>query len=1396
MKFVIVLGDGMADYRVDSLENKTPLMVANKPNIDELAKCGVMGMVQTVPEGLKPGSDTANLSVMGYDPIKCYSGRSPLEAISMGLKMVDTDIAVRCNLVTLSDEEPYDSKTIIDYSAGEITTEEAKELIEYVQENLGDKEYCFNAGISYRHCFIMHNTTVGTTLTPPHDITGKKIKEYLPSGLNGQLFLDLQSLSYDILKDHPINIKRKEKGLNPANSIWLWGEGTKPQINKFYDEYGLKGAVVSAVDLIKGIGIAAGMKVYNVEKATGNYYTNYEGKADAVLKALQDGADLVYLHIEAPDECGHQGDVELKVKSIEKIDELVVKHIKNKLDASGEDYSIMILPDHPTPLALRTHTNDAVPFLIFRKNISIQSGLSYDEENAKQTNIFIKEGYKLMSDFIKNDDNSVFGNAEENLDTNMDLDTNNNDLLCTETDADANDTTDLEPKDGSIDANDESIIEEGASEENAVENARDQNEEDYTIDDAPAPLDSEKEEILGVEEEDSSNDYGVKPEFFNQSVEYPEKEEIVPEPITFTDMENEEIIEEFGDEKDILLEDNLVSEEVATPDTVEPSESDSSEPTSIVPSDTPKKPKKKLKKSQIALIVISVVLALTIIFVPTGFCINYNVKNVIVKTADNFMVATEEDKGDEFILAKDLTTNDAINITRANSINLNKKTLTVNNEFNYKLTGVEEGKSIYFGSRKKVGYIVKGDFENKGKIIASSSSLDMDTADFFINSDLEVTGNLYIKAKTVTINAHVTANNIIINADSVIVSETGSLQANATHLVQDETATFGIDINAGNVVMNALVKADSLKIVSSDLTVNSAIEIASVIEINGKNVVINAYNGTSVINILAATTTEFNGGVFSEININSGSIKVAADVEISNMNVLGTSNVSISGKINNELNGVRGEEIIVNAVIESGAFVNKVSNMEKVSFKEGAVINEFFNIGSIVEVKKLETPREINIYEIDGLFYCQVSEVIDAEIYEYYLNGNLIGSTSNVTLAMTMPEFLLPGKHNVTVRATNSNKEAFIDSDYATIEYNMTVKLKTPVISAPFIEDGKIYITINQVNYAEQFSVTINGTERKYEALQGQTICDITDLITIGSNNAIVVKAIHSQNDIYKDSDTCVLSYLGVIALEAPIIEMTINELPDTVTLSWEAVNNAKFYEIYINNSTTPIATTTSTTYTLPIELVNENDTFKVVCKKNYYYLTSNASNVLTYNKIIINAPVVTLDGLTVSFNGVENATYYNIIVNDEIIKTVYATEENVYSIELNSGELPVGSTVKVIALNESMHYNSDNATSNAITRPLDAPSSVSDRLSENNEYILTWSAVSEASYYIIKLNGEVIDAQCNVTSLNISILVEDAIVNGDKLSIQAVKTIGEGQITSTETSHTVTIIPELEEQI
>ncbi|MBQ6845201.1 MAG: cofactor-independent phosphoglycerate mutase [Agathobacter sp.] len=402
MKYVVVLGDGMADRPIEELGNKTPMEYAKTPYMDSLAQKGELGLVHTIPEGMKPGSDTANLSVIGYNPKKYYSGRSPLEALSIGVPMKTTDVALRCNIVTLSEEEDvYEKRRMIDHSSDEISTEDAAVLLETVKKELENDMFKFYVGTSYRHCLIWDNGEV-VELSQPHDILEQCIESYIPTNFGEntegyQLLYDMMKKSYDILVNHPINVERREKGLNPANSCWFWGAGTKPALSSFEEKTGKKGAMISAVDLLKGIAVGASMQVIEVEGANGGLHTNYEGKAQAAIDTLvKEGNDFVYVHLEGPDEMGHQGSVERKVQAIEWLDERIVKPIAEGLKEAGEDFRMLILPDHPTPICIRTHSSEPVPYVLYDSRDEQQNIWNYNEKEAETSGNYVAEGHTII----------------------------------------------------------------------------------------------------------------------------------------------------------------------------------------------------------------------------------------------------------------------------------------------------------------------------------------------------------------------------------------------------------------------------------------------------------------------------------------------------------------------------------------------------------------------------------------------------------------------------------------------------------------------------------------------------------------------------------------------------------------------------------------------------------------------------------------------------------------------------------------------------------------------------------------------------------------------------------------------------------------------------------------
>lgn len=398
MKYIVVLGDGMSDEPIAALGGKTPLEYAQTPAMDALASGGELGMVQNVPEGMHPGSEVANLSVMGYNPETDFTGRSPLEALSVGVKMEPDDIIFRCNVVTLTEEEPYAEKTILDHSSGEISTAEADQLMEAIREHFNNEEFQFYTGTSYRHIMVWKHGRLAK-LEPPHDHLTQVIGPYLPEE---PVLRDFMERSYDILNNHPVNLARAAAGKNKANSLWYWGAGTRPSLSNFTQKTGLKGAMISAVDLLKGIAVGAGMEIYHVEGATGSLDTNWEGKAQAAIDALlKDGCDFAYIHVEAPDEMGHQGLVKEKVQSIEYLDSRVIAPICRAMEEAGEDYRILVLPDHPTPIRIRTHSSDPVPYVLYDSTRQNKKIAHYTEAEARDTGIFLPHGYELMAKLLQ-----------------------------------------------------------------------------------------------------------------------------------------------------------------------------------------------------------------------------------------------------------------------------------------------------------------------------------------------------------------------------------------------------------------------------------------------------------------------------------------------------------------------------------------------------------------------------------------------------------------------------------------------------------------------------------------------------------------------------------------------------------------------------------------------------------------------------------------------------------------------------------------------------------------------------------------------------------------------------------------------------------------------------------
>lgn len=765
MKYIVVLGDGMADLPYEKLGGKTPLEVAFKPNIDSIAQKSICGMCKTVPDGLKPGSDVANLSVMGYSPLKYYSGRSPLEALSIGVNMADDDLAIRCNLVTLSDEQDYKDKTMVDYSAGEISTEEAAELIGAVQAALGDDIFAFYSGVSYRHCLIMHGGEKGTGYTPPHDISGKVIGDYLPKELYGDKMTELMVASYDILKDHPINIKRIAEGKNPANSIWLWGEGSKPALPNFGELRGLKGAVISAVDLLKGIGLASGMDVIEVEGATGTVHTNFAGKAQACVKAILDGYDYVYLHMEAPDECGHQGDADGKVKSIELIDEQVVGYILKELE--GEDLRILICPDHPTPLSTKTHSSEPIPFVIY-DSTCIKNGVSaYTENECKNTGLMLNSGDELVQLFLQEDDNMNEEMNENNFD----------DLFAVQSSDVEEDTQNVESE---LAVEDD--LNSATSEQNVDQQINMQSEGD--IESVAINDDNGEDAIV---EENIATEENV---------------------VTSATSDDDNNVEVQNDEAQNPIEGNMIfvddSNNANNPSNIDPNLQNGEQNGEVAPNEEGDKQSKKGKKNggekkkmspkkkKILAIVISVlVLAVIITISVVTPILVINAPKIMISEAADFAVAVKDNKK-LYYLKNDITVDG--NLTLGLNLDLNKRTLTVNGTL---ILENPKGGTLNVGDQSGKEYIFGG------KIIAKK---------------------LVIKgAQNVNLLTNITADDVVFEDIKTKGIATGSIQANKSFEVRNctdfafDSLAFGVDTDAdikeilavnSNILLNKAAKID------------------------------------------------------------------------------------------------------------------------------------------------------------------------------------------------------------------------------------------------------------------------------------------------------------------------------------------------------------------------------------------------------------------------------------------------------------------------------------------------------------------------------------------------------------------------------------------------------------
>lgn len=1042
MKYIVFLGDGMADVPNENLGYKTPLEVAKKPNIDYMAGNGICGLVKTVPVGMKPGSDVANLSVMGFDTEKVYTGRAPLEALSIGINMANDDIAIRCNFVTLSDDELFSDKLMLDYSAGEITTEEGKELIKAVQDALSTEKYDFYGGVSYRNCLISHGGTV-TDLTAPHDISGKVIGEYLPSDSE---LKELIIKSYDILKDHPINLKRIADGKNPANAIWLWGAGTKPTLPSFETLYGLKGAVISAVDLLKGIAIAADMDVIEVDGATGTLETNWDGKATATINALNGDYDYVYLHMEAPDECGHQGDVQGKVQAIEKIDELIGK-VLSEVDA--ENLTVMVAPDHPTPLALKTHTADSVPFIIYRADKEKESGVKiYSEAEATATSIKYDNGMALMSAFIAYGENNDLSNTETETDNieiladitgdesleesidNIDATTQDDsgDNYATYVDNDKpEDSSDIDEFESENKVGDENLDELDLADDESL-NSSEENQDDLIATDDNSVVEIESENISDSDDAPSEFDDIEPVESDDASGEMILNDELPPIDSDETEAEPvEEPIPTEGNGKKKKKKDKVKKSKTDKADK-DKTDKDSKEKAPLT---------KEQKKKRIIAISISAVL-LTIIIVLSI------VLPIVILNKDKIFVSKKEDfdkvnKGKYYVLEKDIVIDGDLNLARAYTIDMNGHNLTVNGTMVIADTA-ENANTLNIGTKKGKAFINDG--------ILTATTLKVTYNGNFAMHSMLVTENLQIE----TLNAD------LFNAVQVRNSLT---VANTTIAFKDGIA-FG-ESGIATVTNSAMTITGNAK---ADYTLESS------------KIMLGENSSTKSITMDEYSEAHIKGAV--EGNITGGAkvvlSKTASAEILSGMALLWLHDDAKYASINGN--------VTVEPIIELVAPPTLSVTMND----SGRII---VNVKTVSNAKRYECTVNGEIMPMvgnpnnDALVQFDITEYAEKHIGEIRIAVRALGDAE-------------------------AEEELIIPSDYTIINYQHNITLETPknaVVTKA--EEGKYILSFNPVNFANKYKIEING---RLAIETAETSIDITPFLDKVGNYSIFVQAVNTDN--------------------------------------------------------------------------------------------------------------------------------------------------------------------------------------------------------------------------------------------------------------------------------------------
>lgn len=1056
MKYIVFLGDGMADMPNESLGYKTPLEVAKKPNIDYMAGNGICGLVKTVPDGMKPGSDVANLAVMGFDAEKVYTGRAPLEALSIGINMANDDIAIRCNLVTLSDDDSFNDKVMLDYSAGEITTEEGKELIKAVQEALSTEKYDFYSGVSYRNCLISHGGTV-TELTAPHDISGKVIGEYLPSDSE---LKELIIKSYDILKDHPINLKRIADGKNPANAIWLWGAGTKPSLPSFESLYGLKGAVISAVDLLKGIAIAADMDVIEVDGATGTLETNWDGKATATINALNGEYDYVYLHMEAPDECGHQGDAQGKVKAIEKIDELIGK-VLSEVDA--ENLTVMVAPDHPTPLELKTHTADSVPFIIYRADKEKESGVKiYSEAEATATAIKYDNGMALMSAFIaygKDNDSSI---TETNTDENIEILADITGDESPEENVENIDTTtqdDIGDYDTTIADNDKledsSDIDEFETENEVDVDDERLNEVDLDGDETVSSSEENQDELIATED---NSVVEIESESISDSINAPSEFDDI-EPVDGDDASGEMILDDElppidSDETETKpVEEPIPTEEngkkkkkKAKKEKVKKSKTDKANKDKTDNGSKEKAPlTKEQKKKRIIAISVSAVL-LTIIIVLSI------VLPIVILNKDKIFVSKKEDfdkvnKGKYYVLEKDIVIDGDLNLAKAYTIDMNGHNLTVNGTMVIADTA-ENANTLNIGTKKGKAFINDG--------ILTATTLKVTYNGNFAMHSMLVTENLEIE-------------------------------------------TLSADL------FNAVQVRNSLLVANTTIAIKDGIAF-----------------GESGVATIANSTLTISGNAQADYTLESSKIMLGENSSTKSITMDEYSEAHIKGAVDGDITG--GAKVVLSKTATAGV-LSGMSVLWLHDNAKYASINGNVTVKPIIEL--VAPPTLSVTMNDSGRIIVNVKTVSNAKRYECTVNGEILPleivdnpiTIPLITFDITEYAEKHIGEIRIAVRALGAegdDEELIIPSDYTVINYQHKITLETPKNAVVTESEGNYTLSFNPVNFANKYKIEING---RLAIETAETSIDITPFLDKVGNYSIFVQAVNTDNSSILNSE-------------------------------------------------------------------------------------------------------------------------------------------------------------------------------------------------------------------------------------------------------------------------------------